>query len=228
MMQADTIRERGTLHFRGTYVERSHAVPADYCAGKRRDWTVCPGNMSARSCADSCAWEYVLVHELSSDSCPRLYGLPSARAAPLCLELHARARVDLWQNVSENETAWYMKIQGINGAGHHLEWVVRMADEERHVYQCFKAIELCIRRLSRFDTDRITHSPGPPTSERHGSTTAILELAEPSTPCILHWLEPVIDSVSGRRFSICVSPVSPPPFLANRDDRRRSSIISAA
>ena len=107
-MQADTIRERGTLHFRGTYVERSHAVPADYCAGKRRDWTVCPGNMSARSCADSCAWEYVLVHELSSDSCPRLYGLPSARAAPLCLELHARARVDLWQNVSENETAWYV------------------------------------------------------------------------------------------------------------------------
>lgn len=149
-MQADTIRERGTLHFRGTYVERSHAVPADYCAGKRRDWTVCPGNMSARSCADSCAWEYVLVHELSSDSCPRLYGLPSARAAPLCLELHARARVDLWQNVSENETAWYMKIQGINGAGHHLEWVVRMADEERHVYQCFKAIEVRFRCSSSY------------------------------------------------------------------------------
>lgn len=46
-------------------------------------------------------------------------------------------------------------------------------------------------------------------------------------PYLLHLLDPVIDPVSGRRFSISMSPVSPPLSLAGCADRRRSSIVSA-
>lgn len=61
----------------------------------------------------------------------------------MCLELYAHARVELWRNVSQKDVSeWYLQTEGIDGAGHHLEWIVCMKDEEQHIRHCFYALRV--------------------------------------------------------------------------------------
>lgn len=165
MLRVNTICEYGILYFRGTYVEYPPAAPVGSRARPWHNWAAWPGHRPAFR-TDSCAWDYVLVHTHTSDSHPRIYGLPRENAAPMCLELHAHARVDVWHAVSEDETAWYMEIQGIDGAGHCLEWILRMYDEVHHIHRCCYAIRVRVCYSPRI-VYGASHASSPPDFYMH-------------------------------------------------------------
>lgn len=142
MISTDTIRARGVLRFCGSYaVEHPHRDDRESTPARRRSWSKWPTGGFV-STADNCMWDYVLVHPEANDCLPRLYGLPRANAAPLCLELHDQGQVELWPFGYNDQTVWHMSIQGIDGAGHTLQWIVRMADEASHIHKCFHTIRV--------------------------------------------------------------------------------------